>query len=311
MIKEPMLCASLMKPSEEHTNANILSAMNKLKYPVLASLKKDGIRAINLGDLASRTLKKIPNESLREWAFHNVCYGFDMELWNPELRYDEIESIVMSNQHSKSDMIQFHILDWWGSKVGHDHYIHRIDSICKWYQSFCESEKGYRRIKFEYPTQCNNSSQLFKFFTEVEQLQGEGICFRSFHSPYKEGRSTLQEQYLVKLSRYERSEVTIIGFEEQTCNINPKQKNFVGKEKPSSAGAGLGKGILGAFKVRDNNGLEFTVGGGPGLTNELRADIWANQEGYLGKQMTIKSKVHGEKVKPRSPQWIGFRKEGY
>lgn len=311
MIKEPLLAASLMRPDQEHTDANILQAMSVLKYPVLATVKKDGIRAINLGDLASRTFKKIPNVELRKYAYDNIPYGFDMELWNPELRYDEIESIVMSRGHSRSDMIQFHILDWWGPNIQKEQYSHRIQSIDRWKNNLYHCPSVFQRVFFEWPTLCNNAQELFNFFLKVEQEQGEGICFRSLHSPYKQGRSTLQEQYLVKLSRYTTFEATIIGFEEQMMNTNPRQKNFIGKEKPSSAGEGIGKGILGAFKVIDKYGTVFTVGTGVGLTNDLRAEIWAEQEKYLGKVVMIKSKQHGEKVKPRSPVWQGFREKGY
>ena len=108
-----MLAASLLKPTDSHSDESILAAMQKLRYPVLATLKLDGIRAIKLDDLYSRTLKLIPNKSIRARAM-KLPAGFDMELFNPDLQYDEIESIVMSREHLKSDLIQFHILDWIG-----------------------------------------------------------------------------------------------------------------------------------------------------------------------------------------------------
>ena len=89
-----MLAAPLMPTGVEHTDENILREMQKLRYPVLATLKKDGIRAIKLDNLVSRTLKLIPNKSIRSRA-EKLPYGFDMELWNPSLTYDEVESSVM------------------------------------------------------------------------------------------------------------------------------------------------------------------------------------------------------------------------
>src|ERR1017187_5652084 len=103
MITEPMLAAPLLPPDIEHTDANILEAMHRCRFDVLATVKKDGIRAINLGDLSSRTFKKISNISLREYALRYIPYGFDMELWALHLRYDEVESIVMSQMHPRSD----------------------------------------------------------------------------------------------------------------------------------------------------------------------------------------------------------------
>lgn len=331
----PMLACSLLKPSVEHTDFNIHEAMKKLRYPVLATIKKDGIRAIKLGDLASRTLKKIPNRDINERAAE-LPYGLDMELFNPELSYDEIESIVMSREHKDSSMIGFHILDMWGSGNEHIKYEERIFTTHK----ECKNILG---CYGEQPSLCNNADELFEHFKRFESEEGEGICFRTPDSPYKQGRSTLREQYLVKLSRYIRSECTIIGFEEQMMNGNAEKRDDIGYMRRRQAGVNLiGKSTLGAFIVQTSDvcqtcqGMQYTdppensnikaiachdckgsgrmtfrVGTGVGLTDTKRAEIWDTKDKWLGKQITIKSKGHGVKVKPRSPIFIGCREEGY
>ena len=301
----PMLAAPLLKPDVEHTDKNILEAMSHLRYPVLASLKKDGIRGIMLGELASRTLNKIPNESIRQRA-EKLPYGFDMELWNPSLAYDEVESIVMSQKHPKSELIQFHILDWWFN-----------NDVCGYQQrinlaSSHTCNEGYTDVVSPLANlwMLRTPQDLLEAFKQVEEERGEGICFRTPDSPYKQGRSTLREQYLVKLARYVRTECTIIGFVEQMFNGNDDRKNPIGLMKRRSLKGGLiGKSVLGAFQVRDANGLEFTVGTGIGLTDSKRAEIWDNQDKWLGKTIVIKSKSHGVKIKPRSPIYVGMRSE--
>lgn len=322
----PMLAASLLKPSIEHTDNNIYEAMKSLRFPVLATLKKDGIRAIKLGDLASRTLKKIPNRNINERA-DKLPYGLDCELFNPALPYDQIESIVMSREHVDSDKIQFHIIDWWSTLEDILPYNARIFAANK------ECSKMSDVALSDYD-ECKGSYELFEFFKACEQEEGEGICFRTPDSPYKQGRSTLREQYLVKLARFTRSECIIVGFEEQMLNANSDKRNDVGYMRRRQAGANLiGKCTLGAFIVITNqrclscNGPElvnflcpdckgsghmtFKVGTGVGLTDAKRAEIWDNQDKWLGKQITIKSKGHGTKIKPRSPIMVGLREEGY
>lgn len=306
---EPMLAASLLEPDIEHSDYNVYQAMKQLRYPVLATLKKDGMRGLRLnGTLLSRTLKKIPNVKVREGSTI-LSGGFDMELWNPQLEYNEIQSICMSRVHVNHHLIQYHILDCFFPEQPSIGYLQRLFLIqqvileCQW------SEGG--RIAFENPTECKDAEELFEFERQCIENHGEGICFRTPNSPYKMGRSTLDEQYLVKLSRYIRDEAVIIGFVEQMENGNLDAYNEVGKMKRSSAISGMcPKNTLGALRVRNTEGQEFPIGTGVGLTKKLRQEIWDNQKKYLNRTITYKCKPHGQKILPRSPIMVGFRDGG-
>lgn len=308
----PMLAASLLSSKVEHTDENILAAMNKLRYPVLATLKKDGIRALRMnGTLLSRTLKPIPNKSIRERSLV-LPGGFDMELWNPTLPYDKIESIVMSREHKDSDMIQFHVLDWFGKEGGYfqrleqiEYFFHVNEFDRTWY-------KGHPDVDMGIAFKAESPEKLFWYFTQSELCESEGICFRTPDSPYKMGRSTIKEQYLIKLARFVRTELTIIDFEEQQENTNPDKYNDVGYMKRSSYGEGMiGKNTLGAFICKDKDGQIVRVGTGVGLTDKLRQEIWDNRDSWVGKQITVKYKPHGMKDKLRSPIYVGPRTKGY
>lgn len=304
IFKRPMLACALLPSDIEHTNDNILRAMERLKYPVIATLKKDGIRAVKTDDLKSRTLNLIPNVSIRRRAMV-IPAGFDMELWSPDLQYDEIESIVMSEEHEKSDKIGFHFIDNWKANNGiYNHYGYASRISSGWHL------KGYMLLPVVYPNLqlCNNAIELMTYFLRCEKENGEGICFRTLDSPYKQGRSTLKEQYLVKLSRYVRSEWTVYGFEEQQENTNPVKRNAVGRMDRSKTVAGTrGKDTLGSLLIRNKEGLETRVG--TGFTDQLRRKIWNDRDCYEGQTVVIKSKPYGVKVKPRSPVFMGFRKE--
>jgi len=305
-----MLAAPLLPAHAEHTDANILSAMKTLRYPVYATVKMDGIRALRLnGTLLSRTLKEIPNKSIRKRSL-KLPGGFDMELCAEGLRYDEVESIVMSKKHNDSHKIQFYILDWYGILDQHGveaNYRIRQQQIDGWIGSFGSRMDGMPVCFYI----CNDYLSLFEFFLESERRGDEGICFRTPDSPYKFGRSTLREQWLIKLCRYHRTECVITGFEEQMENDNAEEYNSVGKMDRSSCKDNLiPKDTLGAFIVTHNLWGTMRVGTGVGLTDKLRKEIWENRDRYHGKVITVKFKPHGSKDKPRSPIYVGFRKDG-
>lgn len=300
--KRPMLAAPLMPDDVEHTDDNIFAAMQKLRMPVAATLKKDGVRGIRLDNLYSRTLKKIPNRSIRK-ASIILPAGFDMELWNKELSYNEIQSIVMSHDHPDSHKIQFHVLDWARDDILNSGYYQRMGLLGSIMHNFDST-----LVKFSPPTVCENAEQLMTYFKFCEQEAGEGICFRLLNSPYKQGRSTLQEQYLVKLARHVYREASITGFTEQMENGNIDKRNPVGMMNRSSCVDNLvGKDTLGALVVRDlETGVEFAIG--TGFTDWLRKHIWTHQSDYRGTVLKYKCKPFGVKIKPRSPVFVGFRK---
>src|SRR6185369_13207555 len=134
--------------------------------------------------LLSRTFKQIPNVELRNRSMI-LPGGADMELWNKELQYHEIESIVMSRSHTDTNKIEFHILDW----IMMGSYAERVYKIMQIMPNYFTSAG----VRFSPPVLCDNAEQLMAFFKLCEEEAGEGMCFRTPVSPYKEGRSTLKE----------------------------------------------------------------------------------------------------------------------
>lgn len=297
-----MRACSLLDPKVECTDNNILEAMKSLEYPVLVSTKVDGIRAVRTTDLYSVRMKLIPNISIRRRSMV-LPYGFDMELYNPELTYSEINSIVMSEEHPDSDKIQFHILDWYSNMPYED----RCESITRLLNTKECNGMVWSDPRFE---QATFNYNLFQLFSVGEALGSEGICFRTPSSPYKQGRSTLTEQYLVKLCRYIRAEVIIVGFLESKENTNSAGTSNIGLMERSHRKSGMvGKETLGALLVEDKDGRTYKVG--TGFSEKLREEIWMNQSSWLGKRITEKHKPHGEKDNPRHPVFVGLREEGY
>jgi DNA ligase-1 len=130
---------------------------------------------------------------------------------------------------------------------------------------------------------------------------------RSYEGPYKQGRSTENEGYLVKVKRFEDSEAEILGAFEEMHNDNAKETNELGRTKRSTAQAGLiPSGVLGGFDVRDlKTGVEFSVGSG--FTAEMKAEYWQARENLVGSIIKYKHFPSGGKDKPRHPIFLGMR----
>jgi DNA ligase-1 len=307
VFNRPMLACSLLKPKDKHDDLTILKRMQEAYRDIpgarVATFKEDGIRGVVLGDLASRSMKKIPNLELQARS-KNKPYGLDCELANRELDYNIVQSIVMDAIDPRSVEIKFHIIDMWDGGKGVP-YVERLEIakfLCRDLPDVIPAE----------PVVCPTAESLFLYFKEVEQEKGEGICWRLPDSKYvqkdtKDNRSTWNEQYLLKLCRFMRAEATVIGFIEEMLNTNAPAPDFLGRMKrPTYKDGMVGKHTLGALLVRNQAGLVFPVSG---FTDKLAAEIWDNQEAWLNTTIVYKSKTHGVKVKPRSPIYVGKRNE--
>jgi DNA ligase-1 len=158
----------------------------------------------------------------------------------------------------------------------------------------------------------NNEEELLKFEADALGQGHEGVMVRMINGPYKTGRSTVNEGFLLKLKRFLNGEAVIDGFYEEQENTNEKKTNALGRTERSSAKAGLvGKGTLGGFDVHGlggiYDGVEFQIGGG--FTASDRARLWRDREKLVGKIVKYKYFPTGSKVAPRFPGFLGFRDE--
>lgn len=275
----------------------------KIKYPVYASPKLDGIRcSIVDGKALSRTLKPIPNKHIYGQLSNHSLNGLDGELivgspTSPTC-YNESVSNIMA--FDKTPNYTYYVFDH-----------HEVNgSFARRFQELLASLGQWGK----YPQIClleqnllaNEDDMLAYEAAKVEEGY-EGIILRSPEAPYKFGRSTVKEGYLLKVKRFEDSEAEIIGFEEELKNGNAAETNELGRTKRSTAAAGLsGKGTLGAFQVRDVvTGVEFSIG--TGLTAAQRQSHWLNRDTILGGILKYKYFPVGVKDKPRHPVFLGFR----
>lgn len=278
--------------------------ISKLRYPLYASIKYDGIRAtMQGGQLLSRTLKPIPNKNVQK-LFSHLPEGFDGELMfgDPAAKdvFQLTTSVVMSHNKQAAG-IRFFAIDQFSDKPFHTR------AAAVYTQVF---DMDDHNVEYVNQRQVHNEKELLEFELTVLETGFEGLIVRSIDGPYKEGRSTEKQGWLMKLKRFVDAEAKILGFFEEMENTNTATTNALGRTERSTKKEGMiGKGTLGGFDVIGINGLfknvEFAVGSG--LTAEQKKDFWTGRQRLVGKVLKYKYFPIGVKDKPRLPIFLGFR----
>lgn len=293
MITRPMLA----------DKANI----DKLKFPLLASPKYDGIRAIKEdGKLLSRKFKPIPNDHTRILLEKHLPDGVDGELIVLNGSFNDCQSAFMSIDGSPN--FEYHLFDYVNVSLSIP-FIKRLAALKSMYSDLSEVIKPY--IKLVEQKLISNMEELIEYEAKCVSMGYEGVMVRTLDAPYKCGRSTIKEGFLLKIKRWEDSEGRIISLEEQMRNENDAEIDELGLMKRSSSKSGMiPANTLGKFIIEDcHTGIILGVGTGEGLTKELRQDIWNHRDEYIGKIITYKFQPSGVKTAPRFPIWKGFRSE--
>ena len=271
--------------------------LDKLKFPILASAKLDGVRAVvRDGVVYSRSNKPIPNKFVQQKFGHFEHFDGELIVGDPTSKtcYRDTISGVMTQDGvpSVGFFVFDHVRDT-GANYGVRH---------RW---ITETKKLPDSVVVHDQVLCKSLDDVLGYEAECLEDGYEGLILRDPDAPYKMGRSTVREGYLLKLKRFVDDEALIIGFEERQHNGNEATTNELGRTKRSSHKAGkTGRGDLGALVCRFGD-VEFNIG--TGFTDDERAAIWADRDQYLGRLAKFKYFPVGVKAAPRHPVWLGLR----
>lgn len=275
----------------------------KLTFPYMASPKIDGIRALVAnGKVLSKSLKPIANEHVQRLFSGAEFHGLDGELIVPGHGEHTFRKTAEAVRRSHGEPnVQFHVFDCWSVQ---GNALDRYSEVMR---------RAHGAVDI-YPVP-------FKWVRNLEELEAvesqyladgfEGVMLRSPGSPYKHGLATVNENYLLKLKRFEDGEARVVGWVEYQNNQNAPYTNELGYTVRSSSKAGKRPaGILGKFLVEAINGhykgKTFEVG--TGYTMAERADFWARREEIKGEILTFRhQKFTGGYDLPRIPTFQGFR----
>jgi len=301
MVKRPMKA-----PGEPITDRQL----KLLDYPVCASPKLDGIRALATGQqVLSATLKPIGNAYIQECLNRLEYKGLDGELV-VGLPYNEHEEDDVFNRTTGAVRrkdgtpdFKFYVFDDFNNPTKSYSY--------RWLEQLQECPEIYclPHLVILEQRMCFNVDDVLAFEAECIEKGYEGIMVRTLDAPYKEGRSTLKEEYIFKRKPVADDEAEIVGFYEQLENLNEKVTNELGTSTRSSHKENkVPKNTLGGFVLRSTKWDDtFNCGTIIGSTLAMRKDIWDNKEKYLGQVVKYKYQAYGSLEKPRQPRIQGFR----
>lgn len=268
-----------------------------LRYPLLASIKLDGIRAVvRDGVLLSRSLKPIPNRYVQSILGRPEFNGLDGELM-VNGTFQAVTSAFMSEDGEPD----FYYAVFDNTQNPGLPFAIRLATL----DQFPTSPHLRKVVQVD----VRSASELQAVYERALAEGHEGIMVRSLEGRYKHGRSTLREGILLKWKPFADSEATVVGFEERMHNGNEATTNALGRTERSSHQANLvPMGTLGALVCSNQAkwpGVTFNVG--TGFDDATRAKIWANRSGYIGATIRFKFQAIGTVDKPRIPVFEGLR----
>jgi DNA ligase-1 len=283
--------------------------VRKIRFPVLASPKLDGIRAFVMnGQLVSRSLKPIRNAYV-QGKLAGLAEGVDGELIVGEPTRGDVfrrsSSGVMSAGGQPN--FRFHVFD--RQPVAPISKRTSVALPIPFSQRLMWCQANLKRSAYTAVVDhvlIHDESGLL-ICEQAWLVQGyEGAMVRDPNGPYKEGRATLTEGWLTKVKRFRDAEALVIGYKELLHNENEAKINALGQTERSSHKANKrASGMLGALILRTPEGLEFGLG--TGFSKEERILLWAQRESLPGRMVKYRFFPIGHEELPRFPTWHGFR----
>ena len=282
-------------------------------FPCIASPKVDGIRILNWeGNPFTRSMKPIPNNFVRTYLSSKVFQGLDGECVVGEPNDPAVFKNTTGKLRSHSGEPDF---TWWVFderwEVTDLRGFQSRYGLLK--EAFANGVfSAFPRVKL-LPHKLINTPAELKAFEEECALDGwEGVMLRSVNGPYKNGRSTLKEGYLLKRKLWDFSEAKIVGIYEKMTNENEAFTSEVGSTKRSTNAENLvPAGTLGGFNcIEISTGQAFNLGAGG--THEERQKLWDEREendDYKGRFARFKHMPYGRVDAPRQPIFDSFREK--
>jgi DNA ligase-1 len=277
--------------------------LSSLDYPMLLSPKLDGIRAVVInGEVLSRSLKPIPNEHVQARFGRPELEGLDGELIlgdpTDPLCFNRTTSAVMSRTAQEGEYVTFYVFDEIYSEDPYEERLLRVLEGCN---------AGV--VPLDHVV-VSSAQEVMAEYEDLLAEGYEGAMLRKPSGPYKCGRSTVKEQYLLKVKPHVDAEARVVGVIQEMHNGNEATINELGHTERSAHQANLtGTGRVGALEV-EYNGMQFKIGVFKDVTAEQRKFWWDHMQSELiGKLCKFRYLQVGMKDAPRHPVFLGWRDE--
>jgi DNA ligase 1 len=283
----------------------VSASLEQIKTPCIATPKIDGVRATvrQMDDgifVLSRNGKKIPNQSIQYFLARPEYLNFDGEIVAGEATGNEVfkrsQSFCNTIDPDLSIKFTFFVFDLYGRK----------DSIMQ-----IPNDHRSPLVQPIPTTWCDDYAVLKKYHDYALSRGYEGIVTRTVEpAAYKEGRSTLKEQLMIRVKPHCSGTATIIDVEEAFQNTEIKISETTGLQSRGLKKENLiGKNTLGAFVVYDKELDKTFKIGSMRLTSQEKLNLWARKEHLHGLLVEYNYKELTHLGTPREPVFVAFRAE--
>lgn len=289
-------------PSDTVTEEYLAS----LAYPRYVSPKLDGLRARGLGHApASKTNKRFRNEHVNELFGHLAVECLDGELIVGAPTGGDVLSRTNSGvttREGKPD-VRWYVFD------------NYLDPSLTFAKRIAELPKRLKLVPGEARKRIvvvehrlvRNVGELLKAEEQFLREEYEGVMVNDPLAPYKFGRCTMKEAYLLKLKRFVDCEVRVTAVEEGEHNLNESTVREDGARRKSTRKEGkVASGMVGRIIGRVvGSGKPITLGPGRMPVHD-RIHYLAHPGEIVGK--VVKARYfHRPGAEPSYPNFQAFQ----
>lgn len=303
------------EPIRKPMKAELAPDLSAITYPVLSTPKLDGIRCMKVGGRANTTsFNRVGNQFIADIIERSLPDGVDGEITVVGETFSQMSGSI--RRSTGQPRFLFSIFDYLYDKAS-DPYVERMRMLAELFEDdYLSTSNTFEPIL---PIQINCAEELAAYEQKMIDAGYEGVMVRTPNSPYKFGRATVKEGYLLKLKRFEDAEAVITGSYERMHNNNIAVKDNFGRSKRSHNKENLiPTGELGGFNVvlvqdslQSGNSVPqgFDIGYNHKVGGISASDLWRDRHSLVGKYIKFKHQPCGAKDAPRLPIFLGFRDE--
>jgi DNA ligase-1 len=292
----------------------------ELHFPLLATPKLDGIRCLVIeGKAVTRSFKPVPNDHIRNTIESAYAAGRYRAEWDGEIMvrnrsFNDLSGDVRRKDgkpdfyYAVFDLISpttdQNVVDGTLTETGEggltQPYMKRVAML-----KHLSMPDFVEKVT---PVLIKDMAELIAYEIKCIDEGYEGVMVRKPDGPYKCGRSSVNEGYLLKVKQFVDEEATVIAAEEMMHNDNVAEEDAFGRTKRSKHAENMRPaGVLGKLVCRRDDGTEFEIG--TGFTQQDRVIYWQKRGNLIGKRVKFKHQPSGAKDggKPRFPVFLGWR----
>lgn len=293
--------------------------LSKLKFPVIALPKIDGVRGCNFtGNLVGRSLNAHANLFVTAQFSQPELKNFDGEITCGAITASDLCRMTTSalNTVDSTPTCIWNIFDLLSNETINLPYSERLEKLVE--QVNLLDRPDVTVIPY---VLCNTLEELLTYEQSCLEQGYEGIIIRDPKGLHKDGRCTVKEGAYLRLKRFIEFEFKATELMEGTTNLNPKKTNALGRSERSShkankksngmIGTIIGVSladvycpITGKLLIPKDGPVEVSAGC---LTHEQRQYYFNNPQEFLSKIHKGKFFPIGMKDKLRFPTWETFR----